>query len=350
MIRAFEAGRLLSDDKASPDFAEFWLRHFTRHCEKYKDQAEIPDFLRSYVGFTVRSLLGAQCLQDLPSFAKLFKALKNTHAKLVTPLALALIQLSDSPDTEEEVCFDGLSMSQQHTFFQSAVYLQYAQKKLMRRIECVQKDHSRSPEIRLPIIKDLLQHTLSEEQRVSLEFARTMLSPLSAVEHLSYLMEDVSRFDLLQLWFGPSDHRSCLQCFCTGKVTCVSFEEFNRAAQLASCCAEAVPNAQVKTLLRDLAKMKEISPSLAPVLFAELVDVKLGLPHGEVGNAAAIEEMAEKDLRGLLKIAMGAVRKIPEGKQAAVPLLTALLAKAELLLPDKAETAKRLFGDVDPDD
>ena len=43
---------------------------------------------------------------------------------------------------------------------------------------------------------------------------------------------------------------------------------------------------------------QEISLSLAPVLFAELVDVKLGLPHGEVGNAAAIEEMAEKDLRG----------------------------------------------------
>ena len=55
-------------------------------------------------------------------------------------------------------------------------------------------------------------------------------------------------------------------------------------------------------------------------------------------------------LAGLLKIAMGAVRKIPEGKQAAVPLLTALLAKAELLLPDKEKKKEKdLEKDKDSD-
>ena len=164
--QAFDAGKFLSQDKSSPDFAEFWLRHFRNYCEKFLDaQAEtIPSFLKAYIIFTVKSLLGSKTLQDLPVFVEHLKTLQAINENLVPPLAAAVIELCKCAASDEaEASFTGLPISQQHHMFKSALYQQFSGQKLAKRCKMVMADHGAEPEARLALARNLLKHSLADE-------------------------------------------------------------------------------------------------------------------------------------------------------------------------------------------
>ena len=80
-------------DRCSSEFAEFWVRHFAKYCEKFAGAGEVPDYLRKYVAFTVKSLLASETLKELKEFAAHYEALEKINKDLVTPLARAVTSL-----------------------------------------------------------------------------------------------------------------------------------------------------------------------------------------------------------------------------------------------------------------
>lgn len=58
---AFEAGRFVSADKGSSGFAEFWLRGFTKYAQNYKNETQVPPYMKAYISFVVQNLLQNEC-------------------------------------------------------------------------------------------------------------------------------------------------------------------------------------------------------------------------------------------------------------------------------------------------
>jgi len=199
-LQAFDAGRFCSKDRTSPEFAEFWLRHFRTYCEKFmvKCNEGPPSFLRSYVAFTVKSLLGTETLEDLAIFVQHLESLQKINENLVPPLAAAVIQLGKyRVEDNQDVVVSGLTMSQQHTLFKSKLYNQFTSERLSHRLKAVAADHGIEPEVRLVVVRDLLKHTLNEAQKKSVEFVVIMLSPIDDAEKLTFLLGSQENFGFL---------------------------------------------------------------------------------------------------------------------------------------------------------
>lgn len=75
---AFEKGRFVSSDKNNSMFAEFWLRAFSKHADKFKGASEVPHYTKAYVGFIVRSLLATPCCLERLS-VMLFESIANLY-------------------------------------------------------------------------------------------------------------------------------------------------------------------------------------------------------------------------------------------------------------------------------
>ena len=56
-LQVFDGGRFYSVDSASPRFGEFWLRNFTKYAAKAAQSNQIPEYMKRYVLFCVKSLL-----------------------------------------------------------------------------------------------------------------------------------------------------------------------------------------------------------------------------------------------------------------------------------------------------
>ena len=227
-----------------------------------------PSFLRSYVAFTVKSLLGTETLEDLAIFVEHLESLQKIDENLVPPLAAAVIQLGKCRvEDDQDVVVSGLTMSQQHTLFKSKLYNQFTSERLSHRLKAVAADHGTEPEARLIVVRDLLKHTLSEAQKKSLEFAVTMLSPIDDAEKWTFLLESQEKFGFLRNWFGSSDPRLLLEHFFGAKLPDLDVKTFLQAASLATSAIDSIPNTQVKGLLKDWLKLKDWRAALSPQPF-----------------------------------------------------------------------------------
>ena len=153
-----------------------------------------------------------ECVDHLPAFSKHFDTLKSIHADLHPPLAAAVIKLSTLvQDIEQDMDFGELSLSQQHAFFQSKLYTQCSLRKVSARLLKVKEQHGVPCSERLAVVKDLLQHEVSEEQKGILCCAETMLSSIAEAEMSRFLLEDPQRLEHLEDWFG--EHAASLPSF-----------------------------------------------------------------------------------------------------------------------------------------
>ena len=117
--------------------------------------------------------------------------------------------------------------------------------------------HTEDVAVRLSKVKDLLKHDLKADEKLCLEFGLTMLSGMSDEDKAVYLVTNPDRFDSLRAWFGCEDTRLSLQHLVGQKLPAALDEAtFLTAAGWAVLCVDAIPNQQLKVLLRDYAKMK----------------------------------------------------------------------------------------------
>lgn len=129
--------------------------------------------------------------EELKHFTEHLRKLAAVHSGLSRPLANALVLLADNPaDSDQDVAFPDLSMSQLHTLFKSQLYLQCMAAKVERRISQVRAAHGASNGERLLTVTELLKHELTGDQRKALEFAHTMLSGIAEDEIIAFLLED----------------------------------------------------------------------------------------------------------------------------------------------------------------
>ena len=154
---------------------------------------------------------------------------------------------------------------------------------------------------RLAVVKDLLQHEVSEEQKGILHCAETMLSSIAEAEMSRFLLEDPQRLEHLEDWFGEQHPSLALRHFTTAKFTLACPEDFLKAVHIVESCVDLIPQERVKAVLKDYLRVKELAPELSVAFLMELASLKLTISHcpAELAKApGCLDDCSDLQLKG----------------------------------------------------
>ena len=124
---------------------------------------------------------------------------------------------------------------------------------------------------RLNMVEELLAGPLTDEQRTSLEFAKTYLGEPPKANKRIFLMQDIKRFGLLRQW-APRDQGLLLEGFVAKRGGCkdMAAEDFWQTSCLiiaaGEACVNLVANPVAKLLLQVLRKWWNSRPMAGPLL------------------------------------------------------------------------------------
>jgi hypothetical protein len=126
-----------------------------------------------------------------------------------------LAEFNAASDAEFDVPELRLTYGQSTSLWSSKIYSAFMLKRISSRMLACKQDHRATPEQRLRVISELLQHqSVDQGMRKSLKFGEAMLSTTcSSEDKLVYLLQEESNFTLLAEWFGDADGRLTLATF-----------------------------------------------------------------------------------------------------------------------------------------
>ena len=101
-----------------------------------------------------------------------------------------------------ELTFTGLSLKEREFFLKSSLQAHFIERRVVALLEKYMKDWTLADKERLAFVKLLREGSLTDSQKLHVDFAEIMLGESPRVEKVRYLLRDPSRFDLLLLWQG----------------------------------------------------------------------------------------------------------------------------------------------------
>eukprot|EP00438_Fugacium_kawagutii_P003696 Skav209322 [mRNA] locus=scaffold724:121652:123604:+ [translate_table: standard] len=309
----FSQSLLWSEDQNIPT-AEYWLRAFCGHAKLAAAKpADLPADMCIFPKFVASRFLEHGTVEVLPHFTSLLKDLKEKVPSIFPKPGLveALIAMTDyDPGKAAEVDLSSLSLSARSALVASPLYNSWMKKNLEDRILRLQKLQKKPQDLR-PLVEPLAK--ISPDDR-RLTFALTWCGPSSYGEKLTYLMEDLSRFELLHFWY-PDAEESFLQPFASSEpqFAKLSVKEYVTCLEKLSSSSSAAAHIKLSVLkglvsdfghLQSLAGEGPLRP-WAKALFLEQSSAKLGLQlaggYDQELQAFPVESMPEDSLGSLQK-------------------------------------------------
>ena len=229
--KCFDNKQFYGLDRADPTKAIFWLRSYKQNVA-FMVTKEDPAFtapIRRYLSYVAQKLLDEHCLDVLQKFVTEMKEIEGLAPALLTPLSKAIMKLAET-DLAADEGFDLNFLAQwpdrKNKFHSSTLFADYGLARFDAR-KALAKSPQTDTARRALLIDELLSKTPTDKERQELEVMKTLLSAVSQIEKMVYLVGDSGRAMILKEWI-PNDGR-------------VAFEPYGRSGgTLQDCKIDAI--------------------------------------------------------------------------------------------------------------